>query len=128
MNAKEIQDYIGRLTDKEKGIFFHHLKKWNDLKISPEQSKLIRDAKALIEYANKAWGRNFRETDKHIKAIALRIKQYSFEICQAVIDKKKNDGFFRKNPKYLNFDTVFTRHFDKYAAEIDTVNEEDFDF
>jgi len=128
MKAEQIEKYIEKLSKKEKRIFFNKLIKWNQEQLGEEKSRLIKDAKLIIDFANKQWGKRFKHLDGYIKLIAGKLKDYSFEELQAVIIKQKNDNWFRKNPKYLNPQTIFGSKFHNYVQNINTLNEEDFEF
>ena len=128
MTAKEIEKFIEKLSNQEKRIFYNKLLKWNSEQIKPDQINLIKEAKEIITFCNLQWGKRFKPIDKYIRLIANKIKTYSYEEVQAVVLKQKSDWYFRKNPKYLNPETIFGNKFHKYVQNITQQNEEDFDF
>lgn len=128
MTAKEIEKFIEKLSNQEKRIFYNKLFKWNEEQIKPEHQRLINEAKEIIDLCNKEWGKRFKYLDGYIRLIVNKLKIYSYEEVQAVAIKQKTDNYFRRNPKYLNPETIFGNKFHKYVQNITTQNEEDFEF
>jgi uncharacterized phage protein (TIGR02220 family) len=86
----------------------------------PEYPQLRSTAKRILSYINEKCGTHYTAVrDSQVKEIIARLREgESEEAFRTIIDKKRNDPYFKKNPNLFHPDTLFSaEHFAKYLEE-----------
>lgn len=84
-----------------------------------KKSKLVQDAKLVIDYLNQKTGSKYRYSKSSTKHIIARLGEgFTVDECKSVIDKKCNEWLTDpKMQQYLRPETLFAGKFESYLNQ-----------
>ena len=109
-SSKDDAEAIDVASNVTTGAQQQHTKKKEEEKNTYRENSL-----SVLSYLNETTGKRFRDAS----FIEARLKAGAkVEECRRIIDAKKQDPFFRDNPRHLNPRTLFrASHWDQYLNE-----------